>query len=919
MTTLLRALLAYGLARAAWASPADIPPSCQGMVDSTGLATVKYLADVGAGLKDATCQAQCLSSICASSSALGAAAAGADGAATAFPASPASAAGALLETQTMAALRGTRGKKSGAAVPGAGVLGCPNECSGHGACLQDCRNKAGAQCLQDCKSYDAELTCACSKRCVCNSDWGGKACDKPLLCEACSADHGKCTNGKCLCDPGFEGADCTKRIHCPKSNGNLECGGDARGICNFGKCTCKAGFEGKACQTETPCDDDCSKNGLCVRGECACFKGWTGATCSEFADGKPCSTSASPQGDKAATATCSGHGVCHSGQCVCHPNFTGKSCGMTKQCPRGAGKKRLECSGRGECWLGKCICRPGSTGRDCGKMLPCDCSGHGACHASSAGGCVCHPGWTGTNCATEEVCPDDCSGNGVCNDGSCFCFKGFAGDSCAFSVEDGKEAERRKNCINPSVGDDPAALALVPKVMSKETGVESPAPCSGHGVCGYGMSPAPGEDKSFGRCLCMPGYLGDYCEDEIKCPNDCLGRGTCVAGKCKCRFGYSGDGCQQVIVGASMCPDDCSGKGTCMLDECFCEPGYIGVSCNITVPCPSGCSGNGKCDRGRCLCTIGFEGVDCSKKSTCPNDCNKHGVCSVGGTCLCEPGYAGEACEYSPGCGDKICDNGGLCRDGACLCPNGFTGDTCSRLVPGANMKRPKCPKDGNGVSCGGHGVCPEGESACKCEDGWSGDTCTEAEMPVGLSVGGDDGGGGGSSSASKNGEKKGDESVQLLADMSKMDDMESKVMAVGSSSGSGAAEEANLLEVVEKERRNPGEDGGEHEAGEGEERTGWTTESLSVVSVSLLLVAFGVGVVAEQSRQRSFSSSASQSQRQQDRVQHDNPHLHQQHRRLQSDEYKAPLLSAQTSNVLNVSADASLAATPVTTGFLER
>ena len=305
----------------------------------------------------------------------------------------------------------------------------------------------------------------------------------------------------------------------------------------------------------------CSRRGICnfVTGECACFKGWAGATCAEFAAGKPCSTSASPQGDKAAATTCSGHGVCHAGQCVCHPDFTGKSCGMTKQCPRGAGKQRLECSGRGSCWLGKCICRPGSTGLDCGEMLPCDCSGHGACHASSAGGCVCHPGWTGTNCATEEVCPDDCSGNGVCNDGSCFCFKGYAGDSCAFSVEDGKEAERRKNCVNPDVGDDPAALARVPKIRSKETGGESPAPCSGHGVCGYEMSPAPGSGKAYGRCLCMPGYLGDYCEEEIKCPNDCLGHGTCVAGKCKCRYGYSGEGCQDVIVGVHLCPDDLAG------------------------------------------------------------------------------------------------------------------------------------------------------------------------------------------------------------------------------------------------------------------------------------------------------------------------------------------------------------------------
>jgi hypothetical protein len=909
---LLHAAL-LGASAAASSRSADIPPSCQGMVDATGLATVKYLANVGAGLTDATCQAQCLSSICASSagssavSSLGVAVAAGDAAATAAAAAGAPA-GALLETQTMAALRGTRGKKAGAGVPGAGVLGCPNECSGHGACLQDCRNKAGAQCLQDCKSYDAALTCACSKRCVCNSDWGGKACDKPLLCEACSADHGKCTNGKCLCDPGFEGPDCTKRIRCPKSTGNLECGGDARGICNFGKCTCKAGFEGKACQTETPCDDDCSKNGLCVRGECACFKGWAGATCAEFAAGKPCSTSASPQGDKAAATTCSGHGVCHAGQCVCHPDFTGKSCGMTKQCPRGAGKQRLECSGRGSCWLGKCICRPGSTGLDCGEMLPCDCSGHGACHASSAGGCVCHPGWTGTNCATEEVCPDDCSGNGVCNDGSCFCFKGYAGDSCAFSVEDGKEAERRKNCVNPDVGDDPAALARVPKIRSKETGGESPAPCSGHGVCGYEMSPAPGSGKAYGRCLCMPGYLGDYCEEEIKCPNDCLGHGTCVAGKCKCRYGYSGEGCQDVIVGVHLCPDDCSGQGTCMLDECFCEPGFIGASCNVTVPCPSDCSGNGKCDRGRCLCSIGFEGADCSKKSTCPNDCNNHGVCSVGGTCLCEPGYAGEACEYSPGCGDKICDNGGLCRDGACLCPNGFTGDTCSRLVPGASMSRPKCPKDGNGVVCGGHGVCPEGERACKCEDGWSGDTCTEAEMPAGVDVEG------GGASQKKVGEE--DESVQLLADMSKMDALESKAMAAAGSdsgSGGGAAKEANLLEVVEKKSNVGGEEPeqeGEEESVRGEERTGWSTESVSVISVSLLLVAFGVGVVAEKFRQRSKASTASSAPPAPHRQQH------QQQHHPQSVDYNAPLLTRN----MNVTADdASLTATPVTTGFLER
>lgn len=32
-------------------------------------------------------------------------------------------------------------------------------------------------------------------------------------------------------------------------------------------------------------------------------------------------------------------------------------------------------------------------------------------------------------------CPNDCSGNGLCEDGACFCRPGFTGDSCSSSVD----------------------------------------------------------------------------------------------------------------------------------------------------------------------------------------------------------------------------------------------------------------------------------------------------------------------------------------------------------------------------------------------------------------------------------------------------------------------------------------------------
>ena len=56
---------------------------------------------------------------------------------------------------------------------------------------------------------------------------------------------------------------------------------------------------------------------------------------------------------------------------------------------------------------------------------PDNCSGQGVCQD---GVCRCDPGWVGELCHLP-ACPGDCLGNGVCNDSlqQCVCFEGFIG------------------------------------------------------------------------------------------------------------------------------------------------------------------------------------------------------------------------------------------------------------------------------------------------------------------------------------------------------------------------------------------------------------------------------------------------------------------------------------------------------------
>jgi len=162
-----------------------------------------------------------------------------------------------------------------------------------------------------------------------------------------------------------------------------------------------------------------------------------------------------------------------------------------------------------------------------------------------------------------DVCPNGCSGQGICRDNTCVCNLGYAGLDC--SVQTG-------NC---------------------------PRNCMGNGAC------------LNNTCFCYPGFTGPSCGDSTTlCPNDCSKHGECVDAACVCDEGYRGLDCSN---NTATCPDRCSGNGECVDGQCLCYPGFQDANCLKKGKfCPKGCSGRGRCmTSGMCACHDGWTGLDC--------------------------------------------------------------------------------------------------------------------------------------------------------------------------------------------------------------------------------------------------------------------------------------------------------------------
>jgi len=416
----------------------------------------------------------------------------------------ASATAAAAVTARLAALASFPGQKwSGI---DCGSKSCINDCSGDGGlCVNGtcyCRDGRGGE---DCSVPVCPRACSFHGRCVagglcrCDDGWTGPTClqpqcpgtitvngfaSNPKVDVPCSG-HGECSGAaegtpsySCDCEPGWTGLNCSRR-QCIRvqerhlrsarivsdgitrsvrqgvldgaessegSGRNLwsayvgKSGCGEHGYCVNGTCFCDQGWAGFDCDVQS-CPNSCSGRGVCrSNGTCLCPTGWGGAACEQ----RVC---------KGPNGNCSGHGVCVPGYDDFHllvrtPPAVPASRRIVKRSEAtgslvaNATAKELAAFGGTRSSTQshtavtvhrpgpRCKCAAGWGGDGCGvKLCPRNCSGHGIC---ANGTCVCGPMRQGVACEvpvagkvvedtlqslaflTERWCPDDCSGHGRC-------------------------------------------------------------------------------------------------------------------------------------------------------------------------------------------------------------------------------------------------------------------------------------------------------------------------------------------------------------------------------------------------------------------------------------------------------------------------------------------------------------------------
>jgi len=201
----------------------------------------------------------------------------------------------------------------------------------------------------------------------------------------------------------------------------------------------------------------------------------------------------------------------------------------------------------------------------------------------------------------EAVCPNSCSGNGVCGQfDQCTCDANFRASDCSqrvcpFDISwvatpkgdlnfDGDNHDYTVYNTDSRISTGTSASTLITQELAGGDWESWPAygrageahfymECANRGLC----------DRETGLCECFPGYEGYAC-NRMACPNDCSGKGVCQS------TGYLTSTGNTVT---DKWYDSAQGTATYglwdanMAMACKCDPGYSGPDCSRRS-CPVG-------------------------------------------------------------------------------------------------------------------------------------------------------------------------------------------------------------------------------------------------------------------------------------------------------------------------------------------
>eukprot|EP01039_Chlorochromonas_danica_P005706 gene5706-6290_t len=374
----------------------------------------------------------------------------------------------------------------------------------------------------------------------------------------------------------------------------------------------------------------------------------------------------------------------------------------------------------------------------------------------------------------EEICPNSCSGHGVCRPtvaGSCQCVPGFIGVDCS-----------QRLC--------PAGRAWVDFPSANNVAHDDWTECSNMGIC----------DRSTGLCSCYSGFSGAACEMSLCTvgitPDSngtttsryqiCSGRGRCLSLRqaslfqdfhtafggeeysgwdadkvygCVCDEGYEGPACQFRSCPLGDDPTTVAYPATQLIDcQCTTCLGTVQLSYRGQVAAPLPYDAMPALVQSRLRTLKGLENVQvkailgeelCSSDGsvlqvTFPRLKQPSALSIVAATGLRTSYLAvrtgGFSSQILPsaksylaaGIEQAVCSNHGICdtSSGTCACFNGFSssdglGGPGNRGDCGyISAVSITCPYR-NGEICSGHGSCYSAWGICQCDNGYDGPDCS--------------------------------------------------------------------------------------------------------------------------------------------------------------------------------------------------